>query len=192
MKKQETLTALEVDCIINSWIYKQINDYLDRDFVTHSYLHGNPDCCEDPLYANARLFGLDRDRIGEDDPANVVIKHMFNNLVANASKVREALENNESYNSEMRSHIMSIDFSLGCEYKNQILVDSWFAIKDIIEYRMHEAVAKIRECGYYPDFDEGLFEDKCDITWLSRALSYSILSDARWDNYFKLITNATR
>lgn len=187
MEIKETLTELEVDCITNSWIYKQINDYLDKDFVHCSYLHGNPVCCEDPLYTNARLFGLDKDNSGEDDPANIVIKHMFNNLVNNASKVGEVLENNDNYNSDMRSHIMRIDFILGHSYNDKIVVDNWFAIKDIIEDRLHEVVAKIKECSYYTDFDESLFEGNCNITVLSRALSYSILSDTRWDNYFKLI-----
>lgn len=192
MKTQETLTLFEINGITNSWIYKAIEDYLDsKDFVVNSDLHGHPRCCEDPMYTYIRLFSLDKDSTNEDDPANIIIKHMFSNLRKNSNKVCDILECNDDYNLEVRNKLSKFDFSLSCHYNDKYLVNCWFDIMSILEQGVESLINAIADSDSFRLYND-LFDGNCDVHWLSRALSYSILSDKRWHNYFKLITNVTR
>ena len=189
MEIQKTMSAYDVDQIVNSWIYKSINDYLSsNNFVAASYLHGHPQCCEDPMYIYIRLFALDKDTSCEDDDSNIIIKNMFNSLIKNADKIKQIHNELEEYNSEIRDLLCSIDFKLSTNYEYAVTVDSYLKVKDIVESDIEIALNTIKELQDYSDYEYYIFERKCDLNELIRALSYSILIDFRWQNYFNLIT----
>lgn len=192
MTTQETLTPFEIDGITNSWIYKAINDYLDsKDFVVNSNLHGHPRCCEDPMYTYIRLFTMDKDGTNEDDPANIIIKHMFSNLRKSSNKVCDILECNNDYNWDVRNKLSKFDFSLSSSYNDKYLVNCWFDIMSILENDIESLINVIDDYDSFRLYND-LFDGNCDVTWLSRVLSYSILSDKRWHNFFELISGTTR
>lgn len=189
MEIQKTMSACDVDTIVNSWIYKSINDYLSsKDFVTASYLHGHSQCCEDPMYVHIRLYALDKDSSCEFDDSNIIIKNMFNSLIKNADKIKQLQNELEEYNSEIRHMICSIDFNLSTNYEYAVTIDSYLKVKDIVESDIETALDTIERLQEYSDDGYYIFEGKCDLDELIRALSYSILIDVRWQNYFNLIT----
>lgn len=188
MEIQKTMSAYDVDQIVNSWIYKSINDYLSsNDFVTASYLHGHPQCCEDPMYMHIRLFMLDEDTSCEDDDSNIIIKNMFNSLIKNADKIKQIQNELEEYNSEIRHMLCSIDFNLSTNYEYAVTIDSYLKVKDIVESDIEIALNTIKNLQDYSDDECYIFDGRCDLNELTRALSYSILIDFRWHNYFNLI-----
>lgn len=188
MEIQKTVSALCADQITNSWIYKSINDYLSsNDFVTASYLHGHPECCEDPMYLHIRLFALDKDTSCEDDDSNIIIKNMFNSLIKNADKIKQIQNELEEYNSEIRNMLCSIDFNLSTIYEYAVTIDSYSKVKNIVESDIETAFDTIERLQEYSYDGYYIFEGKCDLDELIRALSYSILLDFRWHNYFNLI-----
>lgn len=189
MKTKETLTRLEVDGITNSWMYKAINNYLSSDmFVNMSSWHGHPDCGEDPLYMHARLYALNKDNVGPQDPSNVIVSHIFSNVVAHLDEVQKIFDRMDNYNIYISNMLHQLDNESVFSYNDKVPVDCWHDLKDIMEQRIYDAIDKIYD--EWNSFNEksDIFEGATDITWLTRALSYSMLTDIRWRNYFNIIS----